>query len=161
MIKFDSTSASASPGISHIVLLIFSTWLVAGAWLIFTGAELIYKMSNGDSSFAGYFFGTVRILIGVHTFRFARPVAIKSSDSQKTFILFMTSTLFTIMIVLPVLSFIFVSSVALLGTYEPDEHYRENALRLLAIAICYMLAIIFADWRLRKDHLDVRRNLDS
>jgi len=139
-----------SLNITHTCLLTYSTWLVAGTWLIFTGAELIYKTTNGENSSSGYLFGAIRILIGVHTFRFARRVALKSSDPQNKFLLFMTATLFTIMFVLPVLSFVFVSFVALFGTYEPDEHYRENVIRIIFIAVCYLFATLFADWSLRK-----------
>jgi uncharacterized membrane protein len=143
-------SASTPQNITHTSLLTYSTWLVAGVWLVFTGVELIYKTSNGDNSFFNYLFGAVRILIGIHTFKFAHLVAYKSNDPQISFLRAMTSILFTIMIVLPLLRFILETTAALFGTYQPGEPYRENATRIVFTAACYLFATLFADWWLRK-----------
>jgi len=143
-------SISTPQNITHISLLTYSTWLVAGVWLIFTGVMLIYKPPDNDYWFFNYFFGAVRLLIGVHALRSARSVAHKSSEPQKLFLRAMTFILLTIILILPLLLFIFQTSIILFGTYQPGELYRENIIRLVSIAICYMLATIYADWRLRK-----------
>ncbi|MDQ3712385.1 MAG: hypothetical protein M3388_09225 [Acidobacteriota bacterium] len=89
-------------------------------------------------------------MIGVHDFRAAHSVAGKTNKPQKLTLRLMTCILLTIMVVLPLLLFMLQTSMMLFGTYQPGKLYRENVIKLVSISICYMLATIYADWRLRK-----------
>lgn len=146
MNKSDSTAST----VSFPTLLTYSTWLVAGIWLIFTGAMLIFRLPNSDNSFFNYFFGAIRLVFGIQALRMARPVARNSNNPQKFTLRFTTVLLIIMMFVMPLLAFGFQSLMMLFGTYQPGEFYTENILRLIFIAVCYIPAIIFADWRLRK-----------
>ena len=143
-------SESSAPQISHITLLTYSTWLVAGAWLIFTGAWLILNPPNTEQWFFNYFFGAIRLFTGVHALRSAGTVARRTNEPQKSTSWLMTSVLLTMMVVLPLLMFIIQTSMMTFGTYQPGESYRENLVRLISIAAGYLFATIYADWRLRK-----------
>jgi hypothetical protein len=143
-------SVSATSDITHKSLLTYSTWLVIGVWLIFTGAVLIYNTSNGDSSFFSYLFGAIRIWVGGRALKFARSITDKSNQPQALFLRCLTLLLLLLMVCLPLLVFILQTSFMLFGTYQPNESYMQNAKRLIIISVCYLLATIFAGWRLRK-----------
>lgn len=136
-------------GISLSSLLTYSSWLVAGVWLIGTGVMLIFRPPNPDNGFFNYLLGAARLLIGVHALRTARSVARESRKQQRFWLQFVTGLLLTMMFVMPLLLFIFQILTMIFGTYQPDELYTENIARLVFVALCYIPAVVFADWRLR------------
>ena len=136
--------------VSHITLLAYSTWLVVGIWLIFTGAELIYKTSNGNDSSFNYLFGALRFLVGVNALRTAPTAAQKSGEPLGLSFKVLTYLLLILLVGLPFLVLIYQISKILFGTFQPDKLYRETAVRLLIVGVCYLFATFFADWRLRK-----------
>ena len=140
---------STSPNIKKTSLLTFSTWLAIGFWLIFTGAELIFKTPSDDNSL-GYLLGAFRIFVGVHAVRSARLVADKSREPQGASLRSLTSIILFAIVGLPLLLFIYQTLIILFGVEQPNELYRENAVRLMTIAVCYLIATIFAGWRLKE-----------
>lgn len=146
----NKSDSNAAPSISFSSLLTYSSWLVAGAWLIGTGVMLIFRPPNADNGFFNYLLGAVRVLIGVHALRTARSVALESREPQRFSLHLITGVLVMMMFAMPLLLFIFQSLAMLFGAYQPGELYTENISRLLFVAVCYIPAIIFADWRLRK-----------
>lgn len=133
-----------------MTLLTYSTWLVVGSWLIATGAQEIYKVSNSDNSFLIYLIGVVRIFIGVHALRSAYAVTLQASGPQGFSLRVLTFILLILMIGAPLFVLIFQTLASLFTGYQPDEKYLENGMRIVYIGGGYLLATLFAGWRLAK-----------
>lgn len=142
--------ADATRNVSHISLLTYSTWLVLGIWLLSTGGRLIFKTADGDHSFLNYFLGAVRILIGLNAAAAAHSVARRADLPAGFSIRLLTYILVGLLVGLPLLLFVLQIAVAVFGTYQLGELYTENVTRLIFIAVCYLLATVYAGRKLSK-----------
>jgi hypothetical protein len=141
--------SSDSSKVTHLSLLTYSTWLVVGVWLIFTGIGLIFSNISGDFALVNFLFGALRFYVGIRALQTARMITYKSNQPQGLLIRFLTFTLLILIIDAPFLIFVFQSAPILFGISAPGDHYRADAERIILIAGCYLLATLFGGWQLR------------
>lgn len=131
-------------------VLAYSTWLVLGVWLIFQGGEQIIRAALGDNSLLGYFMGALRIVIGALLLPAASKSAQLWNEPRGSAVRAMTFVLLMLIVGVPLVVVVVHTSVILSGQAEADENYRRHVMRLALIAATYVLATIWAGWRLKK-----------
>jgi hypothetical protein len=138
--------------IAHSSLLIYSTWLAVGAWLVYCGVVLILEAETGSARSLGYFFGLVRIAFGLNALRLARAMTNWAIGQNGTFFKVLAYIIMLVIAGIPLITLLFHAVGIATGHHVPHDVFQQNAATLLIVAAFYFLGTLYAGWRLERDN---------